>query len=965
MSARWQQLLYTSVDHVVDGRASSGWQVKERSEELGDDLAQELVSLVQPQLTPIKNLTGFPTEAELASADRRLTQRVVHGMPVLLHTAPAGQDTTGRPNTVTHVLVDRSTETSRPLLGAGAWRAPWWSTPYGAEAVRGAALASQEAIVPGGAVTFDSIASLIDGGEAAPVLAALADVIALGEAAAASDRRPLAVLVIETADTLPLWLGALERTCAADAMRRTQWSSLERISSERDLEALRERGFSVVGVPREDLSNVHRMPPGCVVLDPGSPTGVGGPRTPWGRFVQAMASSMAAWITALDALSLVENSLADQRGVTFAWNAAMAQIVSPGLLDDVFDGDVRAVAESIVTTTPVAGAGSGLLGRYLDEVVGAMADAPVSTWYEALASMSDAAPVEGAASLLADRYMNAAVRDLDWMQSAAERAQRPAGLLRRALEAWSSGFAGPQRVRDAVGTAERTLDAGEGRGSTGDRGPEERRARMLVALSSDGISLPEDVLSRFLIPIAEGIVLRRTEVDSQTIAMLPARLLERLRFLVDDRLADLDRPASEEAQEAGRGDEPRLDGRQMLALVAGAADLDRTPYVGLQANLTELIDRHRSLTGRSGGAVEAEARGLAESCMRMLEAIAARRSEGAAPHGGPTDSSITLTGDAAGAVGALFPLGSLGRLSALLTRSQADSIADRIALRDVSQPSTVAWAISRLGGPASPGAGVDQESVKGAGAPRHTSRSAEVPRLILAAAQPVLAYSEDRWSRGMDDLESAAVLAQDIYRRSGGPGLVQGLQAERAGRRLLELVQVRWDAAAVLMRVVALRKNDEPPRFMDSGFVAKAPTSAEEASPSLVAIPDMELFPFLDPEAPLGVLPMRALRRLMEDAGSGAGNRGRSSSRTGRLDPALREAAVAILRAYVSELGATMEPIVHEQLTRMFTMDADAVKQVEQILGMGTSADRSGEKGMAGAVSWTRGLLKRKEERDG
>lgn len=964
MSARWEQLLYTSVDHVVDGRASSGWQVKDRSEDMDDGLAQELVSLVQPQLNPIETLSGFPTEEEIAAADRRLTQRVVHGMPVLLHTAPAGQDTTGRPNTVTHVLVDRSGDGTRQLLGTSAWRAPWWSTPYGAEAVRGASLAPQEAIGPGGDVTFDRAAALIAGGSAGPVLAALADAIAHGVSAGSSPHS-LAVLVIDRADDVPQWLGALERTCVAETARRIQWSTLERVSSERDLEALRDRGFSVVGVPRSDISSIGRVPSGCRIIDPESRAGLDEPRTPWGRFVRAMASDITVWIPAMDALAMVENNLVDQQGVPFAWSAAMAQIVSPGLLDEAFDGDARAAAVDVVTTSPVAGAGAGLLRRYLDEVVDGLEDASAGTWYEALSGMPEDAPVDGIVHMLAARYVDAAVQDRQWLEASPERADRPAGPLRRALEAWSAGSSGEEKVRTAVEIAQAAVDAGGGRDRAGTRSPEERRARVLVALASDGITMPEDILSRFLFPIADGIVLRRSDVDSRTIEILPGPLRDRLRTLVDDRLADLDRPASADAQNASREDEPHLGGMQVRALVAGAADLDRTPYVGLQASLTELIDQNRRPPGRSGGALE-ETEELAESCMRMLEAITARRSEGERSSDEPREASITLTAEAADAVGALFPLTALQRLPALIARSQAERIADRIALRDVEHPLTIAWARARLGGAVSPSTGDDRIPDGGGGtAPRVSSRPSDVAQLVLAAAQPVLALPEAQYLRGLDDLDRGAELVRAVRRRPSGPGWANDRSGAASSRRLVDLVQVRWDAAAVLLHVIGLKRGDRPTAFLDDGFVSKVPGMAEEDSTRLLALPDPQLFPGIDPRAPLGTIPARALRRLVDDANSSSGPRGRSSSRTGRLDPALREAAVTILRTYVRVLGGAMESTVREQLTAIFAMDDDAVKRAKQILGIGTSADRSEEKGMAGAVSWTRGLLKRKEERDG
>ena len=181
MSAGPEQLLFSSVDLMVDGVEHSGWQIVDRSSGLDGPLADDLVRWIDPELTPVRPLPGFPTAEEVRAADRRLVHRRIAGAPVLLHTAPAGQDTTGRPNSVTHVVVDGAENTARPLLGPSTWRAHWWCTPFGPEQVRAVRIPAPTELRPGTAVTSDSALAHILQPGASAALGQLADVIGRNE----------------------------------------------------------------------------------------------------------------------------------------------------------------------------------------------------------------------------------------------------------------------------------------------------------------------------------------------------------------------------------------------------------------------------------------------------------------------------------------------------------------------------------------------------------------------------------------------------------------------------------------------------------------------------------------------------------------------------------------------------------------------------------------------------------------
>ena len=91
-----RQLLYTNADRVVDGVKTGGWQILEQSPALDDVTASRLLALVEPRLNPVSPLSGFPTPEEIANAARRYAQIPTDDGTVLVHTAPAGADATGR-----------------------------------------------------------------------------------------------------------------------------------------------------------------------------------------------------------------------------------------------------------------------------------------------------------------------------------------------------------------------------------------------------------------------------------------------------------------------------------------------------------------------------------------------------------------------------------------------------------------------------------------------------------------------------------------------------------------------------------------------------------------------------------------------------------------------------------------------------------------------------------------------------
>ena len=169
-----EQLLYTNVDHVVDGVERSGWQTMTQTAGLSDGDASTLYALIDPTLNPVTPLSGFPTEQEVAAADRRLAQFWTDEGLVLVHTAPAGNDTTGRPNTMTHVVLAKHHEPAPDLRTIDLWRSPGWVTPFGPEQVRQAELPDPASLRPGASVDDDTVAEFLADGSRSPALVAMA-----------------------------------------------------------------------------------------------------------------------------------------------------------------------------------------------------------------------------------------------------------------------------------------------------------------------------------------------------------------------------------------------------------------------------------------------------------------------------------------------------------------------------------------------------------------------------------------------------------------------------------------------------------------------------------------------------------------------------------------------------------------------------------------------------------------------
>ena len=301
-----EQLLYTNVDHVVDGVERSGWQTMTQTAGLSEGDASTLYALIDPTLNPVTPLSGFPTEQEVAAADRRLAQFWTDEGLVLVHTAPAGNDTTGRPNTMTHVVLAKHYEPAPDLRTIDLWRSPGWVTPFGPEQVRQAELPDPASLRPGASVDDDTVAEFLADGSRSPALVAMADALEPwllqtiraqwdGAPSDQARRRNTVVLAVSSTDEAALWIGALLRTCAPATGRYLSYSVLQRILTPSDVEMLLQSRIDVACVPRQDLTNMGESRPGLVVIDPNESGAVEpAPTTSWGRLVALMSQARVA-----------------------------------------------------------------------------------------------------------------------------------------------------------------------------------------------------------------------------------------------------------------------------------------------------------------------------------------------------------------------------------------------------------------------------------------------------------------------------------------------------------------------------------------------------------------------------------------------------------------------------------------------------------------------------------------------
>ena len=488
------QLLYTNVDRMADGRATSGWQTMEVSAGLDEAGATLMRGLVEPSLNPLRPLPGFPTPEEIGAAERRFAQAPTRIGTVLVHTAPAGVDTTGRPNTMSH-LVLLPDDPAPTLMTADLWRSPGWVAPFGPDRVRSSSLPDPAALVAGAAVDDDAVADFIAAAPRGPVLGAIADALQPRILTRLDGRAPdegagPVVVACASTDEAALWIGALQRTCAPATGRLLGFSTLERLTGSGDLERLSGIGLDLVFVPPPDLEAARRGT-GALVVDPERPPS-DPPTTGWGRLVVAACQDQGAWMAATEAQREVIGLLADHRDLSPAWPLAVAEACDPGLLtgdlDDVVECELVDCRPSALTDQPY------LSSIITERVLGSSCREPAD-WWRRLAAVPAGAPVTGLVDGLVTRYLQTASQSASWLLDE-HREPRPA--VHRVLSRWSAQPQCAKAVERAVGDMIRTVEADGPDGAT--------RLRLADGLLRDGLVLPPAAAERLLAPACRALL---------------------------------------------------------------------------------------------------------------------------------------------------------------------------------------------------------------------------------------------------------------------------------------------------------------------------------------------------------------------------------------------------------------------------------------------------------------------------
>lgn len=641
------QLLYSNVDRVIDGRETSGWQTMARSPQLDDATATTMLSLIEPSLAPITALPGFPTPEEVAGADRRMAQVPTSAGLAVVHTAPAGKDTTGRPNTMSHVLLLQAEPSAPRMRTIDLWRSPGWVAPFGPDRVRMAELPDPSAIVPGDSVDDDAVADFIASGSRAEALAALADALepvlsgAHGSGPApqapGATGSPTVVLVVDSTDEAALWIGALLRTCAPAQGRRLGYSVLQRLSTDTDMAMLRDSPLDLACVPRQDLAGLDPMAGGLRVIDPADPAygaqpcsgrrdgrhsghgggraGLGdhGPCTTWGALVLAMARDLGTWVAAYEGMGEVLSLMDDHGDLTPAWPLAMAEACEPGVLGQGLQEEGSAfIEQALIACHPRALTRSDYLASVVAERVLGSSQRRPAHWYSLLAAVPEHRGINRAVSGLAAKYLEAACADRAWLTDLERPALEPAS---RVLGEWSrqpgSTAVIDQCLAQVLAAPGGRIPPGGamppgGSGRRGSSGSAEHspvlQLTVLDRLMRDGLTLPRATISPLLSQIGRALCRRGGDpgLRPQILALPISSGTRRLVAMeVEAQLGQRGR-----APAGRRSPLPFLEPRVLDWLTQGAPVPD-APCLEAQAALALLI-------GGGGGA------GRAVSALRAL-----------------------------------------------------------------------------------------------------------------------------------------------------------------------------------------------------------------------------------------------------------------------------------------------------------------------------------------------------------
>ena len=332
-----EQLIYTSVDEVVEGVPLSGWRVKEQTEGLSEEQVAALLSNLRAELKPIRELDGFPSIEEIDEADRRLVQLPTKWGTALLHTAPAGKDTTRRVNTCNHVVLEVGHDADATGFTVDSWRAPWWLAPFGPNAVRDSKLPHLESIVAGTDVSSARILDFLSVPGNLSMLCQMAEIVLAGPDA------PMVIVPVQSTDESALWIASLCRLMTPLAARGLGWSTLERVANQTNLNDILRQGFDLICVPEDDVVSIDNNEARVHVVAkvPFQPS------SPLGFLLQVLLTSEESYSQVIDVIEDVTALISDQTGLTRSWAVTLSAVYDDSILGSMNERESVGVSLAI------------------------------------------------------------------------------------------------------------------------------------------------------------------------------------------------------------------------------------------------------------------------------------------------------------------------------------------------------------------------------------------------------------------------------------------------------------------------------------------------------------------------------------------------------------------------------------------------------------------------------------------
>lgn len=314
----------------ASGLEAGGWGVQERSSTLDPAVQRLMQSAVRVEIKPITPTPSYPTQDQLDARPIVFTYQPVPGGELLVHSAEAGLDATGRPgNVFSHVELVRTPEgsdTSRPI---DYWDAKWLQ-PYGERDVQRAKL-SESSITQDPGEMNQEVKTFLTSMRIPQRVKFLTSLDALSWAREGNNRTVVIAVPDEYAGKKEgaMWIAAATHLMGVEASRKVSFSTFERLN---DFVAWKRDGNSkgnaqLVIVPHSDIEQMEtNIPDNIFVIE----TGLGVSSSTLD--VSGKSVPVSDWSKAVDrALTngTLEDYLAEQNGETLSPDDFAPDVIAP------------------------------------------------------------------------------------------------------------------------------------------------------------------------------------------------------------------------------------------------------------------------------------------------------------------------------------------------------------------------------------------------------------------------------------------------------------------------------------------------------------------------------------------------------------------------------------------------------------------------------------------------------------